>query len=219
MKIAAHTNDTDKNSHAAVYIRYGVVGGLGLGVLLNQLPGCYIRRYGEESDQVYGVTAHELAHWSHWQLDKNTFVGLASDAYLSGIDNNEAVIESWAEGVEWQFGMGRYRDLFNNLDYNYNGSNQWKRITNPDSNIDLIYTSLVIDLTDDCNQRITACSSEFPFRSGSFYPNDRVSEYTLQQIEQALRGSGSWNAWRNNIRNMHANNTEVFLDELFSNWY
>ena len=52
---------------------------------------------------------------------------------------------------------------------------------------------------------------------GSLYPNDRVSGYTLGQLEDALPGSfGSWWTWRTNIREMYDNPTEgEALDYLF----
>lgn len=39
------------------------------------------------------------------------------------------------------------------------------------------------------------------------------------QIEQGLKGATSWNAWRNNVRNIHDNPTENNLDELYANWH
>ena len=48
-------------------------------------------------------------------------------------------------------------------------------------------------------------------------PNDRVSGYTLGQLEDALPGSlGSWWSWRTRIRQMYNNRTEnAELDYLF----
>jgi len=55
-------------------------------------------------------------------------------------------------------------------------------------------------------------------RYGAAFPIDRVSSYTLPQLEQALVGARSWWQWRDNIRNRYNNPTEMFLDELFNNW-
>ena len=47
---------------------------------------------------------------------------------------------------------------------------------------------------------------------------DRVSGYTVKQLEDGLRGAKSWTDWRNNIKARHNNSTESFVDELFNNW-
>ena len=39
------------------------------------------------------------------------------------------------------------------------------------------------------------------------------------EIEKVLKGSRTWNEWRNNMIDLHTNNSEVFVYELFSNWY
>ncbi len=44
--------------------------------------------------------------------------------------------------------------------------------------------------------------------------------YTLVQIQTALRGSRSWNEWRDNLFNqVPENGTRNNLNELFSNWH
>jgi hypothetical protein len=37
------------------------------------------------------------------------------------------------------------------------------------------------------------------------------------QLQNALVNAKSWNEWRNNIKNMYANSTEIYVDELFNN--
>lgn len=49
-------------------------------------------------------------------------------------------------------------------------------------------------------------------------PIDRVSGYTLGQIENAMKNVTSLEGWRNNLRNQYTNSTENFLDELFNNF-
>lgn len=199
-----------KHSHAAIYLRYGVVGGAGLGVLLNQLPSIYIREYREHPDEVYAVTAHELAHWAHWDMDRGAFVRLAVGGYLDGQDRDESVIESWAEGVEWRFAIERYRNLYGNFDYSYDTNYQHRTIQG-----EPIYTSIVVDMIDDCDQRVNKCGT---YKVSTYKPKDQVSGYTILQIEQGLSGVRSWNAWRDQIKALHNNSTEVWLDELFGNW-
>ena len=64
-------------------------------------------------------------------------------------------------------------------------------------------------MTDDFNQRL---------EYGSLYPIDRVENYTISQLENALVNARYWNQWRDNIKLKYNNSTEIFLDELFNNW-
>ena len=46
-----------------------------------------------------------------------------------------------------------------------------------------------------------------------------VSGDTIRQIEDALRGKKTWNAWRDNIKSKYPNNaTKDKLDVLFAFW-
>lgn len=216
VKIAADVSarQNEKPSHAAMYARTGGI-----------LPSIYIRTYGDPADRVYAVTAHELAHAAHWDMDRNAFRSLVIGYGVFGNESKEAVVESWANGVEWQFAQERYRNLFGIAGYEYegtlingiwiNGNYQEQRLagftTRPN---DLIYTSIVVDMIDNENQRFTRG------HNGSIaFPQDRVSGYSILQIEQGLRGATSWNEWRNNMINRHNNPTEGSINELFSNWY
>jgi hypothetical protein len=48
--------------------------------------------------------------------------------------------------------------------------------------------------------------------------NDQVTGYTIRQIEDALPGQLTWNAWKTNIKNLYNNATENNLDALFNYW-
>lgn len=48
---------------------------------------------------------------------------------------------------------------------------------------------------------------------------DQVSGYTIRQIEQSLKGSKSWNQWRDRMKSEHINSTENRINELFNNWH
>ena len=215
-KIAANVTarQNRKRSHAAIYARTGGI-----------FPSIYIREWNKSADVVYAVTTHELAHYAHWDMDRGAFRKLARDAYNINLNrqgrqkDSEAVIESWATGVEWQFAMARYRDRFGDSDYRYENNMQRKKIA-PFGTGDyhLVYTSIVVDMIDNCSQR-DPCN---PFRTtgnARQFPQDRVSGYTIRQIEQGLRGARSWNAWRDNMRTRHNNRTENRINELFANWY
>lgn len=73
------------------------------------------------------------------------------------------------------------------------------------------YTSAGWDMMDNTNQRTTP-------NFNSLLPQDRVSGYTITQLQSALIGARSWNQWRDNIKNKYYNSTEQHLDELFANW-
>ncbi|MBC6425339.1 MAG: hypothetical protein GDA51_02470 [Ekhidna sp.] len=194
-----------KDSHAAPYARTGGI-----------LPSVYIRKWNDAADRVYGVTAHELAHLAHWDMDRDAFRKLLLKRYPLGNKSPEAVIESWASGVEWQFAQQRYKNLYGNAGYKYESDISINSLSNGNYQAQTIsgkpiYTSIVVDMIDDENQRIT--------KGGTQYPMDRVSGYTIQQIEAGLRGATSWNGWRDNMRSRHSNSTKNFLNELFGNWH
>lgn len=223
VKIAADikARQNDKPSHSAMYAR---TGGL--------LPSIYIRTWTDRADRVYAVTTHELAHAAHWNMDRDAFKLLVVGAYGAKVASSEAVIESWANGVEWQFAQARYRNLLGIAGYEYeddkrinrhvfppdgrsNGNYQEQRLAgfNERAN-DLIYSSIVVDMIDNENQRFTRG------HGGSVaYPVDNVAGYTIQQIEQGLRGVSSWSAWRESMKQRHNNPTEENINELFNNWY
>jgi len=48
--------------------------------------------------------------------------------------------------------------------------------------------------------------------------HDKVSGYTITQMEYALKGAKTWNDWKNNLKNYYNNGTEIYLDDLFSAW-
>ncbi|MDF1551397.1 MAG: hypothetical protein P1P88_26485, partial [Bacteroidales bacterium] len=65
------------------------------------------------------------------------------------------------------------------------------------------YTGLVQDMVDGIS---------------SAYNYDQVSGYTMNQIEQALKGAKKWEDWKNNLKNKYDNVTENLLDDLFNHW-
>ena len=104
------------------------------------------------------------------------------------------VKESWARGVQWELTRMRYR--------NYLGR---ERST---SN----YTLVVADMIDN------TLSDNTNFGYGRFAneTQDKVSGYSIRQLEDALRGKHKWNTWRDNIKNRYNNGTEHHLNELFA---
>ena len=175
------------------------------------LAQIHIKEWGEDSQQVFGTTIHELAHAAHWSMDRNAYNNLVWDGYISdAVFNNQnrgdvRTLETWATTVEILFALNRYRDMFNQPNYKYNLENfQFRKIS--DNNF---YTSAGYDMIDNINQRSVY---------GSAYPLDRVNGYTVKQLEDGLRGAKSWTEWRNNIKARSNNSTESFVDQLFNNW-
>ena len=98
--------------------------------------------------------------------------------------------------------------MFNQPNYEYNEENFQRRTINGCGSCNF-YTSAGFDMIDNINQRNLY---------GSAFPLDRVSGYTVKQLEDGLRGAKSWREWRNNIKARSNNSTENFVDELFNNW-
>jgi len=141
------------------------------------------------SEDLYAVTIHELAHASHWDNDHGDFN-----------DTETNVKESWALGVEVEFTEAKYSS-------NYKSLLQTRTLTS--SNVLDGYTPLVRDLIDNNNQRVTGGSTNLPV--------DRVSGYTLSQIEDAMHGAKNFDEWEHNL-NQISNSTRANLAELFGNY-
>ncbi len=168
-------------------------------------PFVSINRYDSNEDEVYAVTAHELAHAAHWDMDRAAYDNLSWDGYVNHIDGDKRTMESWASGVEIMFALQRYKIQFNNLSYSYDEENYQKNTIDDEA----FYTSIAYDMIDLENQRST-----YDFN----HPNDRVIGYTILQVEQSLKGARRWSDWKNNMIDRHTNTTEHNLTELFCNW-
>lgn len=94
------------------------------------LPRIYLNEYDGTSEEVIGVTIHELAHAAHWRIDKTAYNDLVYDAYIGpwltpGTDvgpterNNRRLLESWATGVEIFLTRRYYRTQHNQINYEY----------------------------------------------------------------------------------------------------
>ncbi len=143
-----------------------------------------------DSETMYNVSLHELAHASHWELRKNNWDNGRTEDKLQ---------ESWAMGVAWRLTRLRYprHNAFENLTF------RWMRTTGESQ-----YTSLIIDLMEGNNQGVTDTS--FPF--------DRVNGYTLAQIESGLDVCDNIQDLETRLRNDHTNTSEQFLNELFTQY-
>ncbi|MGB0769174.1 MAG: hypothetical protein ACPGPB_00310 [Flavobacteriaceae bacterium] len=215
MKIAAREINGGSTGSSYSHFRNDLTLGL--------LAQIHIKAWGRSSDKVFGTTIHELAHAAHSVVDRGSYDNLVRDGWIiwwqggAVKHNNRRCLETWASTVEIAFALNRYRDHFGQPDYEYtllpNGFHLRNR-QNQTIAYDNHYTSAGWDMIDNINQR-----THLDFGNGSTaYPIDRVSGYTIKQLEDALRGARSWWQWRDNIKNRYHNSTEQYLDELFNNW-
>ncbi|RIJ50118.1 hypothetical protein D1614_05065 [Maribellus luteus] len=164
--------------------------------VLFQSSTVLIHQNDKNSQEIFGTTIHELAHVSHWDAG-----GFSDINWL--LDNR--MTESWAEGVEAVI----TNDVYDTNNYGTNQNRTIASMTTDGGDFDG-YTSIVWDLIDNVNQRMDL------YGGNTAYVNDRVSGYTLSQIENALPSLlGSWWTWRSNLVDDNNNPTEGYVTELF----
>lgn len=164
------------------------------------------------SDGIYSTTVHELTHNGHRKMDPGMFS-------LFHLGNKERLLmcESWADGVETILTNDRYNAMFaangygnyratnrnntNALTRGWNGGKQHQTILQMNA-----YTPLVVDLIDNLNQNTVL---------GNHLPVDRVSGYTLSQIQAALKTSRTIGEWESRLKSMYNNSTETMLSDVF----
>lgn len=145
----------------------------------------------------YETSIHELAHASHFNL-----------SHWHYRNSSPMVKESWAVGVAWAFARLKYSGVMNL---------QTLWLQGHPTGFDVIdfgerkYTPLVIDLIDNFNQRGTSTNLNIPI--------DRVSGYSIRNIEDALVNKTTMNAWRDQLKtNKPSGVTDAQVDELFQNY-
>lgn len=151
-----------------------------------------------------------MTHKSHYKMDSGAFNSFGGSAAKHKL----FLRESWAECVETIATNDKYRQLFTQYslgnyiasvsrvtDINrlWNTYRQYIRVEDMDE-----YSPALIDLIDDVNQRDFSAN----------LPQDRVSGYTLTQIQTALNGSHTVNAFYNKLFNLYNNSTKVHLDTI-----
>jgi hypothetical protein len=151
-----------------------------------------------EPESKRNTTIHELAHVAHWEMGYST-----GQYVLDALTSDPKSPESWAVGVEWQVTNDVYdRELYGVYEKRY------QDMTISDIKKNEGYTPLVIDLIDTKNQK--------EIKGSSIYPDDKVSGYTLSELEKALPSAlGSWWRWRTRIKEKYNNPTEKHVDYLF----
>lgn len=120
------------------------------------------------------------------------YVGLLTFALV-----DDCVADSWAVGVQDYFSLrkyGRYGRLISHSSY---GSQ---------------YTGVVNDLRDNDVE-------DSRFNQGYYY--DKVSGYTLLDVQKALKGVTKWATFKNQIKNVKSidDETKKNIDDLFYYWH
>jgi len=140
-------------------------------------PRIQIKRWGLNSEQVYGTTIHELDHAAHWRVDQGSYSNTVFNTYIANSitpvignqeDNARRFLESWATGVEIYLTNLYYKGL-GNSNYEYNaglpsgklrvlngvskGNDQTKLTVGSKNKNNIYYTTAVYDMTDTFNQR------------------------------------------------------------------
>lgn len=147
-----------------------------------------------ETDDMYNIAFHELAHQSHWKLNRWNVTW-----------SSRILRESWATFIEYYFTKEYYPNHYT-VSIGRDDS-----IPNFDSeeireSEKSAYTQLFVDLMDSHNQLSV---------KGGDRANDKVSGYTFDQIQQAVRRSTQLSHVKNYLKSNYYNPTQQHLDELF----
>ena len=157
--------------------------------------GAAIKIYNpnNSSRSIYATTIHELAHASHWSMDRWHYNHLHRNSM-----DVAPVAETWARGVEREL----TRMIYPTYEPSYSRGD---------------YAGLVKDLLDGNKTTGSYYYNKF---TGYHYKSylDRVSGYNIRQIENALIGQNTWTEWKNRIKNLYSNGTENNLDATFNYW-
>ncbi len=108
--------------------------------------------------------------------------------------SHSVVAESWARGVDWDLTRMVYPDY---LGVSFLADH-------PD------YTPVVVDMIDGGSDVNSGVGEK---------KGDKVTGYTIRQIEDALQRKRTWESWKENIKNKYNNGTEQHLDDLFYYWH
>lgn len=158
-----------------------------------------IHRYQENTPNAehsttswFAMTTHETAHLAH-----------ICHYNISRAD--QGVMESWARAVEVTLTNEEVRRLTGINSFKHEEDYQGMNIIGDRSRFILGYTPVFIDCMDSYNQ----------YDPSRALPMDRVSGYTLQQIESCLSGTRSIYDVKEGLKQRYSNPTSQYLDELF----
>lgn len=100
----------------------------------------------------------------------------------------DCMCESWATGVQWYL----TKDIYSTYYGRVSGGN---------------YTNVVMDLIDDDAVDDTPNGSK-----------ENVTGYNIVDIQNALIGCSTWNAWKDKVKSIYQGNYED-VEALFNHWY
>lgn len=180
--------DTAGRAYASPLLRWLTIPSICIYSYSKYDDGSTVKR---KSAQIYQTTIHELAHTSHWEIDKDLFWSI-----------DDILVESWAVGVAYEIP----RSIYSVSDLSWG---DWQGVDKSTiiNKQEKKYTPIIIDLMDGTNQRIGRDTTQFA--------NDNVSGYTLQQVENAIKKVKTLDGLKNNLKRMYDNPTEGHIDELF----
>lgn len=152
----------------------------GAGINYTLFPILRVARYQKDgnafdSDEIYGITIHELAHTAH--------IITMNAGVIQYFQVSSQIRESWCTAVQWHLTNLEYRsrglDDYGNETYTapdlrrpHDRAYQWWTLA-----YDQEYTSLFINLVDAFNESTTGVPGR---------PNDAVSGYTLSSIQSTF---------------------------------
>ena len=177
-------------------------GNVGMGVLPD------IRIYGKKNINgqrkddfnVMATTFHELGHAAHL-----VYVGK-----VHFFTTGKAVVESWANAVEWELIKKEYYDLGFPI---YDTDEKYDELTNqliwPNVDKSFPYTPIFLDLIDDLNQRVASNNYSLP--------NDNVKGYTIFQLSRLLPKIKRMSHLRDEVKKIKPRGvTDSQINDLFS---
>ena len=179
---------TGRASHAGTYF-----------LTTNQIK-IYINDSGgtrRTAQRTIATTFHELGHASHFGMGANTFRD-------EGPNNEDQILkESWANYIEhhlvrtWfpNYSIRNYQD--NSFAYL---NSQWEGK----------YTTLFFDLFDDYDQSENGKVGD--------RPRDQVSDYRINQMQEALRGTSGLQELHDKLYHNYYNSSEEHLQELITSY-
>jgi len=152
-----------------------------------------------DSKDIFRNSIHETAHVSYFDINHFQY-----DTYkYYKVDNK--VVESWAICVANKLTLAKYNTTSDKRDYQ---RMSFTELLAPEWGG--LYTPVFIDLIDNENQREIYQNND--------YPIDRVSGYSLQQIESSLKTNSDLESIKTYLLNTYDNSTETYMDELFNNY-
>ncbi|MEO1485758.1 MAG: hypothetical protein AAFU57_08425 [Bacteroidota bacterium] len=157
-------------------------------------PTITIKQYGASTPNIFGVTIHEISHSTH-----------AAAAPIIFPIAEKRMRETYANTIEWFLTTRYYSARIPGYEYD----NYQDRYIGRRSN-DAVYTGLMVDLIDNYNQQVERSDSRLPF--------DRVSGYSIQDIEKYVFKNATFGGLKEDLQRNLSNPTEPFLTELFDEW-